>query len=50
MGTRNWIIVPEISKEHSTFIFKNLEAGTFTTWEMKSITFFERFKNECPVA
>jgi hypothetical protein len=27
MGTRNWLIVSEISKEHSNFVFKNLEAG-----------------------
>ena len=35
VGKRNWIIVSEISKEHSNFIFKNLEAGTCTTWKMK---------------
>jgi hypothetical protein len=35
MGVRNWLIVSEISKEHSNFIFKNLEAGNSKTWQMK---------------
>jgi len=50
MGTRNWKIVSEIFKEHSNFILKNLEHGTFTTWKMKVLCSFKGAKNDCPMA